>query len=199
LLTFGFAGAMLGPKETYIHNWRQFMLIEIRFRERVGSVHLVAKKPIHGLKVGPETLTPQNVGFKLQALSLRDASSGLPSGKRQHSPLSITKETDSASPNLFQHCISSREGFPEIVVSIWNTNGQGKSETIAHTITLTNATITGYTRYTPQLGLNGNPGHSGHATSTSTHELETIQLTFQAIKITNVMNSKSAKDDWMGG
>jgi type VI secretion system secreted protein Hcp len=42
-------------------------------------------------------------------LSPRDSASGLPSGKRQHKPFTITKPVDSSSPMLLKACI---EGEP---------------------------------------------------------------------------------------
>jgi type VI secretion system secreted protein Hcp len=172
------------------------MLIEIRYRDHKGNVHHGGKSPIHGLKLGSETLTPRNVGFKIQSLSPRDASSGLASGKRQHSPLVITKETDSASPNLFQHCISGNQLISQITLNFWNPNRQGKPESVAYTIELTNATIAGYERI---HALHGNSEQSSHASALSTNELERFKLIFQKITFTNVMKSKSTTDDWMGG
>lgn len=45
-------------------------------------------------------------GFSYGVISPRDAASGLPTGKRQHQPFRITKETDASSPLLFQHALA---------------------------------------------------------------------------------------------
>jgi type VI secretion system secreted protein Hcp len=42
------------------------------------------------------------LSFEFGLQSPRDASSGLPTGKRTHSPITITREVDSASPLLWQ-------------------------------------------------------------------------------------------------
>ncbi len=41
--------------------------------------------------------------FTLSAALARDAASGLPTGKRMHKPIVITKETDKASPKLMNN------------------------------------------------------------------------------------------------
>lgn len=41
--------------------------------------------------------------FALTAASARDAASGLPTGKRMHKPIVLTKETDKASPKFMNN------------------------------------------------------------------------------------------------
>ena len=48
--------------------------------------------------------TIEVIGLSHSILSPRDAASGLPSGKRMHKPLVITKELDIASPLILRTC-----------------------------------------------------------------------------------------------
>lgn len=65
-------------------------------------------------------------GFEYQVATQFDASSGLPSGKRQHHPFKITRESDSASPVLFQGVMADaglKTGIPSLGFS-----GAGSSQ-----------------------------------------------------------------------
>jgi type VI secretion system secreted protein Hcp len=69
-----------------------------------------------------------------------DAQSGLPTGKRQHKPISISREVDSASPLLW-HALCTNESFATATLSFVRPSASGK-ETVYHTIELTNGAIT---------------------------------------------------------
>jgi type VI secretion system secreted protein Hcp len=163
------------------------MLIEIRYRDKGGISHAGGKDPILGVKLGSEVLTPKNINFKIQSISPRDAASGLATGKRQHEPLTITKEYNPATPNLLSAGWTN-EVISNITLNFWGTNAQGKPESNHYTITLTNAQVTSYKRYNPV-------GSVSHASSHS-NELEEFQLTFQKIEISFVQFKKSSSDDW---
>ncbi len=51
----------------------------------------------------------------------RDAASGLPSGKRQHKPIVITREVDSASPLIWQ-ALATNESFKTVTIECANGN-----------------------------------------------------------------------------
>jgi type VI secretion system secreted protein Hcp len=61
------------------------------------------------LKGSGEELSFPVLTLAHEIISPRDAASGLPTGKRQHKPFSITKQVDKSSPALFKACI---EGEP---------------------------------------------------------------------------------------
>lgn len=61
------------------------------------------------LKGSGEELSFPVLTLSHEIISPRDAASGLPTGKRQHKPFSITKQIDKSSPSLFKACI---EGEP---------------------------------------------------------------------------------------
>lgn len=82
------------------------------------------------------------IGFSFGYQTPATTGSGLPSGKRQHGTVTITKEVDSASPSLFQALVSN-----EVITSakiVLREAGGGGSETI----TLTNAVLSGLQRAT---------------------------------------------------
>ena len=117
------------------------------------------------------------LGFQYGEKSPRDQASGLASGKRQHSPLVIVKQVDSASPLFFQ-ALRSSEVLSEVVLQKvlqpLNGNGGGKPEPVAERITLTNATISSIDRYTA-LPV----GHVSHPKD----GYQKLQFNFEDIKI----------------
>lgn len=153
------------------------------------AVASLAKGQVYGMTLGSKTVTPRSVGVEVRGWNYevqapRDAASGLASGKRQHSPLTITKETDLASPQLL-NAKWKGELLATIDLNFVKKSSQG-AEQPYFTITLTNATIAGYRRYTPKP----------HSKALSTHELEEIAFTFQKIEISDVSGGKSSQDDW---
>ncbi len=101
-----------------------------------------------------------------------DAASGLASGRRQYSPITITREVDKASP-LFAQALATNEVLKSVVITFQGTGaGSGKD---AQRIELTNATITGIRK-------------SGNT--------ETITFDYPTIEVTWVGGGKSATDDW---
>jgi len=85
--------------------------------------------------------------FEYAVLAPRDAASGLPSGKRTHSPITIVREVDSASPLLWS-ALCTNEGFVTATLSFGRPTAGGKP-TLAHTITLTNGAISKVNQYNP--------------------------------------------------
>jgi type VI secretion system secreted protein Hcp len=108
----------------------------------------------------------------------RDAASGLPTGKRTHNPIVVTKETNVSSPLLYQACINA-EVFTEVVLEArfhGHTTGR---------VTLGGAVIS-------KLGR----AH-GSTSSRSIETLETYTFTFEKISIENITGGTSTSDDWL--
>ncbi len=86
------------------------------------------------------------VSYEHEVVAPRDAASGLPTGKRQHSPLKITKEVDKATPKLYA-AFSNNESLPEVTLSFYRSGGKGVPGLGAsqkwYQIKLTNATVSG--------------------------------------------------------
>ena len=107
-------------------------------------------------------------GLTHEIISPRDASSGLPTGKRQHKPFTITKEIDKATPLLLR-AYSSNENLTSVLIGLLR-NGQQVA-----TIKLTNANIVDYVAH----GSN-----------------ESWSFTYQKIEWTWVDGGITASDDW---
>jgi type VI secretion system secreted protein Hcp len=115
--------------------------------------------------------------FSYEVTSPRDAATGQASGKRQHKPVTITKEWGAASPQLYQALLTN-ELLSTVVLEFQGTNQKGMTET-AHYIRLSNATVTDIKRYTSSTGA----------------ELEDVSFTFEVIEIQDA-GGTLVRDDW---
>ncbi|MDD5306609.1 MAG: type VI secretion system tube protein TssD [Deltaproteobacteria bacterium] len=64
------------------------------------------------------------VAVSHEIVSPRDAASGLPTGKRMHKPLVITKEVDRSSPLLYSALVNN-ENLPKVELKFWVSSGSG--------------------------------------------------------------------------
>jgi type VI secretion system secreted protein Hcp len=125
-----------------------------------------------------------------EIVSPRDTASGLPTGKRQHKPIVITKELDKASPLLYNALVNNEN------ISTWNlqfwtpqlsaVSGVG-AEKQHYTIDLVNANIASISF---RMLNNKNPELTRYA------EYEEVSFTYQKITWTWVDGGISASDDW---
>lgn len=123
--------------------------------------------------------------------SPRDISTGQASGKRQHGPISITKEWGAASPQLFQ-ALCTNEVLTQVLFEFYHTTPDGQEE-VYHTVTLTNATVSAIEYMT---GMDDNSGSSKTTTTYDTHEIERVSFTYQRIVVESLTGQTSAEDDW---
>jgi type VI secretion system secreted protein Hcp len=119
------------------------------------------------------------LAFNYEVTSPRDPATGLPSGKRQHMPVSFVKEWDDASPQLFEACCNN-----ETLDSVRFKFVDADAKT-SHTITLTNATISSM-----RCDIKG-PAPPAAGTA---QDLEEVALTFQKIEF--VSGVRAASDTW---
>ena len=124
--------------------------------------------------------------FSAETVSARDVATGQASGKRQHKPITITKEWDAASPQLYQALVTN-EVLKSVLFEFLKTNPDGE-EYVHHTIKLTNATVANIKAYVDLTDTSGDP-YDGH-------ELEDIAFSFQKIEMANVDGKTMAVDDW---
>lgn len=119
-------------------------------------------------------------GFSHEVVSPRDAASGLPTGKRQHKPISIIKSIDKATP-LLATVLYNNENLTEVEIKFYRTDRTGKSVN-HYTITLQNASIASISSSDP-LSPDAPPR-------------EEISFTYE--KITQTWNDGgiTAEDDW---
>ncbi|MHB1024438.1 MAG: type VI secretion system tube protein TssD [Desulfobacteria bacterium] len=120
----------------------------------------------------------------------RDAASGLPTGKRQHKPLTITKEIDKATPLLYNIMVTN-ENISEFELLFWKpqlkaATGVG-SEVQFFTIKLINANIAQMQEYILDNKIPSNM---------PIPPMETVSFTYQKIIWTWVDGGIEAVDDW---
>jgi type VI secretion system secreted protein Hcp len=126
------------------------------------------------------------IRFFAETTSPRDVGTGQASGKRQHKPITITKQWDASSPQLFQALVTN-EVLKSVLFEFVKTNLQGE-EFVYHTIKLTNGTVSNIKSYLDLTDASGDPYDA--------HELEDVSLTFQKIEIENREGKTTAVDDW---
>jgi len=114
---------------------------------------------------GP-TMAIDSLGHEIT--SPTDAASGLPTGKRQHKPITITKQIDKASP-LILNALVTNENLTEVLIGMLRNGNQ------VMTVKLTNARLVSRV----QKG-----------------DVETLSFTYQKITWTWVDGGITAEDDW---
>ena len=108
------------------------------------------------------------VSFSHEIVSPRDAASGLPTGRRQHKPIVITKEIDKASPLIFRALVNN-ESLTEVLIGLLKDGNE------VATVKLTNASVAGRAQ----------KGNS-----------EEISFTYQRIEWKWLDGGITAEDDW---
>jgi type VI secretion system secreted protein Hcp len=132
------------------------------------------------------------LSYQHQIQSPRDAATGRASGKRQHGPISITKEWGPSSPQIFQAMVTN-EILPSVLFEFIHTTPDGIEE-VYHTIKLVDATVASVEYMT---GTDDNSASTAkHQAAYDTHELERVKFTYRRIEIENVVGKTSAVDDW---
>lgn len=114
------------------------------------------------------------LAFSHEVVSPRDAASGLPTGKRQHKPISITKPIDKSTPLLMQVLVTN-DILPTCTLEFYRRSETGETENY-YTIKLTNATISSIV--------------------CDVANFETISFTYQKIEWTYEEGGVTAEDDW---
>ena len=132
------------------------------------------------------------IAFSHEIVSPRDAASGLPTGKRMHKPLVVTKELDKATP-LLHAALVSNEAITGFTLDFFSPSrgpgpgGGAGAEVNDFTITLQNASIASIRMTMPN---NKDPDLMKLATS------EEIAFTYQKITWTWVDGGVTASDEW---
>lgn len=124
------------------------------------------------------------ITFDHKIISPRDAASGLPTGKRQHSPIVIVKEIDKSTPLLYNALVSN-ENLQTVEFRFFEETGD---EEHYFTIKLTNANIASIEQVTENS--DARPDLNNFA------ELEQVSFTYQKIEWTWVDGGITAMDDW---
>lgn len=127
------------------------------------------------------------LGLQHEIKSPRDLATGQASGKRQHAPITITKEWGAATPQIMQ-ALCTNEVLKSVLFEFVRTNPEGVEE-VHYTITLANATISNVKQYV---------GDTRHDNASDTHELEDVSFTYERIEWDNKWDKTTAFDSWKG-
>ena len=115
-------------------------------------------------------------------VSPRDSATGQATGKRQHSPVVITKDIDKSTPLLFR-AITTNENLSDVTLNFYRPNSSDNGAMEKYfTVKLTNAQISRVGQHPPD------PGHSG--------DYESVAFVFQKIEWTWVDGGITVEDDW---
>jgi type VI secretion system secreted protein Hcp len=123
-------------------------------------------------------------GWSHEILSPRDAASGLPTGKRQHAPLTITKPVDKSTPKLLQALVTNE--VLTAVLRAWQPSRTGK-EFQYYTIELTNAAVS---QVQSEMLNNQYPENMKHEIR------EHVSFTYQTITWTWMDGGITFQDTW---
>ena len=111
---------------------------------------------------------------------------GLPSGKRQHLGLTVTKEIDKSSPKLFQ-ALCSGEQMRRVILEYYRISPRGTEEKY-YTVELQNAILTSIRTWVPNCLIRDNL-QLGH--------MEDVSLTYETIIWTWEPDGIEAQDSWV--
>jgi len=124
------------------------------------------------------------IGFGHNVSAVFDASSGLPSGKRQHRPVRIVKNIDLSSPKLFT-ALTTNENLTDVTIRFWQPVSSGEEEQF-YTVQLVNAKIVSIM-----------PSHcSADADCIPTRPSEAVTFTYQTIVITWEEGGVTSESNW---
>lgn len=118
-----------------------------------------------------------------------DAASGLPTGKRMHTPFVITKELDRSTP-LMYNALVHNENLTEWELQFWTPSTSRSAtgaETQHYTIKLTNAKVASIDFRMP---------NNKHPDLMKFAEYEEVAFTYERIEWTWVDGGITAMDDW---
>ena len=125
------------------------------------------------------------MAFSHEIVSPRDSASGLPTGKRQHTPFKIVKLINKSTPLLLEN-IAKNGKLNQVDISIWSPT-TGGPEVRVLTYRLTDVSIASIRPWMPHKG---DPGTREYPPAEEvTFVYHTIQITFHNGNIT-------AEDDW---
>lgn len=139
-----------------------------------------------GVTIGGKEGTIEVISLSHEIVSPRDAASGLPTGKRQHKPLTIRKAIDKSSPLLFRALISN-ENLKTVEFVFYTTDPRGQ-ERPYYRIKLLNASIASIKTAVPDTK---DPALSSYPL------YEDISFTYQKIEWTYVDGGITTQDDWL--
>lgn len=120
------------------------------------------------------------LSFSYEAISPRDAETGMATGKRMHKPVVITKHTDVSTPLIMQALVSNTKLDKSEIILYGATAKDGK-RTQQLKVALTDVFIV---------------GNHVFAAPEGSRAIEEVHMSFRKIEITDIPSTKTASDDW---
>lgn len=111
---------------------------------------------------------------------------GLPTGKRVHCPMTLTKQIDKSSPKLFQ-ALTTGEQMEEVTLEYYRISPKGREEKY-YTVKLANAILTNIRAWMPNC-LEDRHSQMEH--------MEDISFTYEKITWTYDSDGIEAEDSWL--
>ena len=136
------------------------------------------------------------LAFTMGLESPRDPASGLPTGKRQHKPITIVKQWGAASPQGLTAC-ATNEVLTEVLIEFMKTSPNG-AEHVYQTVKLTDATISQVARFTGRAGGGEDTPTAGHSAVNDMLELERWTFVFRKIEVDDKDGMTTFLDDGPG-
>ena len=132
----------------------------------------------------------QVIAVSHDIISPRDPASGLPTGKRMHKPMVVTKELDKASPLLYSALVNN-ENISEWELQFWTPQikaATGTGQEVQHySVKLVNANV---------ASIAFRMANNRHPDLMKFSEYEEIAFTYQKIIWTWNDGGITAEDDW---
>lgn len=144
------------------------------------------------LRYGQNNEWTAGIAFEHQVQSPRDVATGRATGKRQHTPLAITKEWGAASPQIM-YALVTNEMLPRVVMEFVHTNDSGVEE-VYYKVTLTNATVS---NVISKKTLVEDVVAAKTGKRYSSVEVETVEFVYQQIEWESLDGGTIAADDWV--
>ncbi len=138
------AGTMKSLDEIYQAVSGQVVDPSISQLTGAGMIHIAVTGQTQGAIAGSCTAkgrlgTSVVVGLSHEVISPRDPASGLPTGKRQHKPLTITKYIDKATPLLYNALVNN-ENLTRVLLTYYRPDRDGVPQ-VYYTVELRNANV----------------------------------------------------------
>lgn len=129
----------------------------------------------------------EGLGITMGSIVAADANSGGPKSYRQHDPIRITKERGGCSPMLLQ-AHWKNEILSEVIIEIVGRAEDGNEEIIKERITLKDAWVCEFKRYSAN--------NAKDTVQTDVDHLEDYGLRFGHIMVEDLVAGTSTTDDW---
>lgn len=149
-----------------------------------GETDYIAGEVTQVQRVGSHRL----LAYSHEIVSPRDSASGLPTGKRQHSPFRIVKLINRASPLLLQ-ALAKNELLREVKLDLYTLGFTGP-EIRMLTYTLTNARVVSIRPWMPNKSDAATAGYP---------PAEEVAFTYEKITVTYQNEGLVGEDEWSTG